>query len=115
MVGRGGAVDRLCLSVVVGGPDVLHVDDGQRHPLGIAQGEAVPVPEPPGQVLGDVEGDGDRPERPVGEPHRGADRGPALLPEESAQGREAAGGQQLEVAELAGGQVPARQPGRLPA
>ena len=60
------------------------------------------------QLLGQVEADRHRPDRPVGQPHLGADALVVGLTQERRQRREGAVHQQLDVADLAGRQVPRR-------
>ena len=65
--GAARAVDAGRLGPAVGSVQLVDVDHREHHALGIAQREPVSLGQRPGQLLGDVEGDGDRPQRAVGE------------------------------------------------
>lgn len=56
VLAAGGAEHRLGLRLAVGPPDVLHVEDGQHHALGVAQGQTVAGRELLDERLADVEG-----------------------------------------------------------
>jgi len=100
------AVDLLGLSREVGLPDLLDVEDGQGNALEVPQVEQIALGEIPCDLLGHIERDGDGPERAVGEPH-GRTHALVVLPaEEPRQRGEAAIEQQLQIADLPGGQRP---------
>ncbi len=103
------AEHELGLTLPVGTPHVLDVEHGEHHALVVAQRHALAGCQLLGSGLRDVEGDRHRPQRAVGEPHRLADRVVLALGEEAAQRREGAVGEQLEVADLTGRQVPRRE------
>ena len=67
------AVDGLRLETSIGPPDGLHPQRRQHHALGVAQRQEVVDPQPAGDVVIDVEGDGNRPQGPVGQAHGGTD------------------------------------------
>ena len=73
-----------------GVPDVLDVDHGEHHALGIAERDLIARLELVGELLGDVERDRHRPERAVREPHLVADRFVVGLAHEAGERREAA-------------------------
>ena len=101
----GGAEHRLGLRLTVRTPDVLHVEDGQHHALGVAEGQAVAGRQLVGQRFADVERDRDRPQRAVSEPHAGADGTVVARSHEPRQWGEPAVEQQLKVADLAGSEI----------
>ncbi len=104
----GGAEHRLRLARLVRGPDVADLEDRHEHALGVAQRHALAGLERAGEGLADVEGNRHRPEHARGEPHAGDDAVVVGAAEEALERGEGAVQQQLEVAELAVGEVPRR-------
>ena len=99
MLRVGRAVGALGLVVLVVGVDLLDVQERQQVAVDVAQGQRLALGD---AVAGrDRQGDGQGPERAVGQPHLGDDPLVIGLAEEALQRREAADGQQLEVAEAA--------------
>ena len=96
-VRRSEALLRLALLVV--GVDLLDVEDGQRPAVLVGERDAVAL-----RRLGDGEADGKRPGQPAREPHGLDDAVVVLLAHEAGEGRERAGGEHVEVGQLAGGQ-----------
>ncbi len=85
------------------------MNHGQHHAFRVAQGDfAAAGRELLGEIFGYVEGDGHGPKDTAGQLHVLADAVVIGAVHEAAQRRKAAGDQQLQVAELAGGQVPGR-------
>ncbi len=82
---------------LVVGVDFLDVEEGQQVAVDVAQGKRLAL----GHAVagGDRQGDGQRPEGAVGQPHLADDALVVGLAQEALQGREPADGQQLEVAE----------------
>ena len=107
-MGLAGAIEHgFGFRVAVGLPYVLDVQDGQHDAFGIAQRNfAAARLEGLGEVLADVQRDGHGPEQPAGQLHVLTDAFVVGAIHESAQRGEAAAEQQLEIAKLAGGQVP---------
>ncbi len=95
----GGAEDELGLLVPIGPEELGDVERAQHHALGVAQRQAAADADLGRLVLGYVQGDGDGPQRAVGQAHALADALVVLLAEEAPQRREATIGQELEVAE----------------
>ena len=65
----GGAEDGLGLGLEVESPDVADGERRQHHALRVAQRQLRAGLETAGDPLGDVEGDGNRPQRAVGQSH----------------------------------------------
>ena len=94
-VGRAVGVPGLILLVV--GVDLLDVEERQQVAVDVAQGQRLALGD---AVAGrDRQGHGQGPEGAVGQPHLGDDPLVVGLAQERLQGREAADGQQLEVAQ----------------
>jgi hypothetical protein len=108
----GGAEHSLGLGVPVGPVELGHVDGGEDHALGVAQHDRRPGGDTGGELLGHVQRDGHGPQGPVGQAHLVADRPVVGLTEEPRQGREGPVEEELEVAGLAGGEVPRLPVGR---
>ncbi len=104
-----GAVDALGLAGLVRRP---LVGDGQRredHALGVAQRDVLPRLDAFGELFRNVERHGHRPERTVGEAHVFDHAVVVGLSEKTLERKEAAVHQQLQIADLALGEVPRRQ------
>ena len=108
-----GAEDLLGLARLVGRPFVGDRHDREDHALVVAQRDVLAGFDAFGEFLADVEGDRHRPERAVGEAHVLDHAVVVGLGQEPLQRVEAAVHQQLEVADLARGQIPGRQVPRL--
>ena len=65
----GGAENLLRFAKWVGPPDVADFQDRDQHALGIAQCYPATVPDLASERLGHVQGDRDRPQDPVAQPH----------------------------------------------
>ena len=97
VLGVGRAVGVPGLVVLVVGVDLLDVEERQQVAVDVAQGQRLALGD---AVAGrDRQGDRQGPERAVGQPHLGDDPLVVGLAEEALQRREAADGEQLEVAE----------------
>jgi len=103
-----GAVDRSCFMPLVRTKDTADIHRRQKHAFGISQRDAPACRHRPRERLADIEHDGYRPERAVRQTHVVADRVVGLLVQEAVQGRVRTVGQQIEIAQLARGQVPGR-------
>jgi hypothetical protein len=101
-----GAVDRLCLGLPVELPHVVDREDRQHGALGVAQRQGLALLQLLRHLLGDVEGDGERPQGAVGQPHLFAHRLEVGLTEKTGQRREAAIHEQLQITDLAWGEIP---------
>ncbi len=108
MFGIGRLVDEPRLFQQIGFPDLLDPQHRQHDTLGIAERDRRAVTEPMGEFLRNVEGNRDRPEGAVCEPHSVADRFVVVPRHETTKRREAAVHEQLEIAKLARGQLPGR-------
>ena len=104
---------RLRFDLPIRLPHGLDVQNGQHHPLGIPQGQLLALPYALRDLRGDVEHDRHGPERPVGETHVFQDGLVVALAEEAGKRGEPAVHEQLEITELARGQVPGRPFDRL--
>ncbi len=104
---------RLASWSAVGTVELGDMDDGQHHALRVPERQAGPGTELGRLFLGDIEGDRHGPDRAVGKPHPVADGLVVVLAEEAPQRREAAVGQQLEVAESGGERSQEGQSARL--
>ena len=100
------AEHRQGLGPLVGLPAVGHGHGGVEHALAVAQVDGLAELELLGEGRGHVERDRDRPQDAAGEAHVGQDGLVVGLAQEALERREAAVHQQLEIAELALGQVP---------
>jgi hypothetical protein len=80
----------------------------QHHAFEIAQRDRRATTEAAGEFLGDIEGDGDRPECAVSQPHAVADRFVVVASHEAAKRPEPAVDQHLEIAQLPRSQLPGR-------
>ena len=113
MRGVLGAEDAARLRQPVGGPEVGDRHDRQDDALLVAERDVLPGLDLLGEGLAHVERDRHRPERAVGEAHLLDDAVVVGLGEKALQRVEAAVHQELEVAGLAGREVPGRKLGRL--
>ncbi len=104
LVGR--AVHALRFRLLVRRPDIADVERGNDHALEVAQCNAVAALYGFGKFLADIERNRHRPEDPGPEAHVRDDRLVIVLVEKSFERRERAVQQQLDVAQLALGQVP---------
>ncbi len=107
----GGAEDQLGLLVPIGTVELADMQHSQHHALRVAQGQAGADADLRRLLLGYVQGDGNGPQRAIGQAHALADAFVVLLAEEAAQRREATVGQELEVAESGAGAGPTRPSG----
>ncbi len=101
-----GAEDALRLFRLVGNPLVGHRQDREDHAFRVAQRDVLARLHLGGEFLADVEVDGHRPERAVGQPHLRDDAVVIRLGHEALERVEPAVHQKLEVADLALGQIP---------
>ena len=108
-----GAVDRLGLARLVGGPLVGHRQDRQDHAFRVAQRDVLAVLDAARERLRHVQRDRHRPERAVRQAHPLDHAVVVLAPQEPRQRREAPVHQQLQVADLPGRQIPGRQIARV--
>ncbi len=106
MLAIGRAVDLACLALLVGLPHVADVQHSEHHPLGVTEGELRSGIERACGVGIDGQGDGDRPQGLIGQPHVGDHRVVLLLRHEAAQRGKAPGGEEFEVADLSVRQIP---------
>jgi hypothetical protein len=102
-----GSMDETRLGREVGAPDVGDVQDGEQEAFlvpkrDVARGQLRL------EISGEVEDDGNRPERPIAEPHLPADAVVIPPPEEAGERGEAAAEEKLEIAELTGSEGPRR-------
>ena len=112
----GGPVDLLGLFRQIRLPDVSHREDRQKNPLRITKGQRFARADLSGQLPGDIQRDGDGPERTVGEAHPVPDPFVVGLVQETGEGAEASIHQELQIPHLAVRQVPrTANPGRPPA
>ena len=106
------ASDRSGAEVMKGSLGSLSVSlRGERrehHPFGIAERDRASGGELAGELARQVEGDGDRPQGAVRQAHVRRDGVVVGLAEEAGQRREGAVQQELQIAELAGRQIPRR-------
>ncbi len=108
-----GAVDALRLDAPVRGPDVLHFVHGDQHALRIPQRDLHARRDALGKALADVERDRDRPQRAVSHAQVRDHAVVVAARHETAERRERAVEEQLDVAQLPRGQVPGRPVARL--
>lgn len=100
MEGIGGAQHGLGFALLVDGPDVGHVHDGQQETFGVANGDGLARFEGALLLFRNAEAHGDGPWRAVLKLHAVQHRFVIRPGHEAGKRRECAGGQQLDVAEL---------------
>ncbi len=106
MLSAHGPENALGLALAVGFPNVLNMEDSEHDAFRIAEGDVGAGLQFVGKFLGDVERDGHRPERTVGEAHFVADGFVVGFLHEAGEGREAAVREELQVADLSRREVP---------
>ena len=105
-----GAEHLFGLQRLVGHPFVGQRHDCQDHALLVAQGDVGARLQPFGELFGDVQRDGHRPQRARRQAHVADDAVIVGLGQKALQRVEAAVHQQLQIADLARRQVPAGHP-----
>jgi hypothetical protein len=106
MVQAVGAEDRFRFRLAIGLPNLVDAEGGEHDAFRVAEREHRSTPEPDRERFGHVQRDGNGPERPVREPHLRHDSVEIRFAHETCEGGEPPIQEELQIAELAGRQIP---------